>query len=202
MVAKWQRVPAPQLNSTFHAGLMSPARVSCRRRRRASCRAVYVKLPRRARTKHAAAAASSDRHVNRGALPTRNSTLSSLPSPLPLSFLGARRSSNATTPSAATVSHFSPFAIEATGGTGPLPRSCTCSSPSNCATRVCRRTCSWASSRRTSRLRFAGARLLTLREGWSKLDTHSKKEQVRASERHCRWERKKRRLSSDPSPPR
>jgi hypothetical protein len=44
-------------------------------------------------------------------------------------------------------------------GTGPLPRRCSSSSPRYCATRVRRQTCSWASSTRTSRLRFAGARL-------------------------------------------
>jgi hypothetical protein len=47
-------------------------------------------------------------------------------------------------------------------GTVPPPlRRCTnrtCSSKSKCATRVCRRTCCWASSRRTSRSRYAGAR--------------------------------------------
>ena len=60
---------------------------------------------------------------------------------------------------AATGSHFSPFALETMGGHGALPRRCSSSSPSDCATRLCRRTCSWASSRRTSRLRSAGARL-------------------------------------------
>jgi hypothetical protein len=39
----------------------------------------------------------------------------------------------------------------------PRPR-CTTSSPSTCATRVCRRTCCCASSRETSRSRYAGAR--------------------------------------------
>jgi hypothetical protein len=43
-------------------------------------------------------------------------------------------------------------------GTVASSRRCPCSSPSECATRVCRRTCLWASSRKTSRLRFAGAR--------------------------------------------
>ena len=50
---------------------------------------------------------------------------------------------------AATGSHFSPFALETTGGHGPLPRRYTSSWPSNCATRVYRRTCSWAAARRT-----------------------------------------------------
>ncbi len=43
-------------------------------------------------------------------------------------------------------------------GTGPLVRRCTASRPRTRATRLCRRTCSWASSTRTYRLRFAGAR--------------------------------------------
>ncbi len=33
--------------------------------------------------------------------------------------------------------------FRARAGPGPPPRRCTCSSPSKCATRVCRRTCCW-----------------------------------------------------------
>jgi hypothetical protein len=74
----------------------------------------------------------------------------------------ARRISNiaSTTPSERqTGSIFSPLALSRRrAGTEPLPRRCTCSSPSNFATRVCRRPCSWAGSTGTSRWRFSGAR--------------------------------------------
>jgi hypothetical protein len=78
----------------------------------------------------------------------------------------ARRHSTtpSTTPSAREQGRLSHLSLSRRrAGAGPPPlRRCTIStssSPSICATRVCRRTCCWASSRRTSRSHYAGARL-------------------------------------------